>query len=68
MSGYHFYGAESAEIQDSRGLNPKDYYDILSKIWCAETCAPRLRSVYGTVEQLSDFSRQGEGCACGRGL
>ena len=43
MSGYHFYGAESAEIQDSRGLNPKDYYDILSKIWCAETCAPRLR-------------------------
>ena len=44
MSGYHFYGAESAEIQDSRGLNPKDYYDILSKIWCAETCAPRLRN------------------------
>ena len=37
MSGYHFYGAESAEIQDSRGLNPKDYYDFLSKIWCAET-------------------------------
>ena len=43
MSGYHFYGAESTDIQDSRGLNPKDYYDILSKIWCAETCAPRLR-------------------------
>ena len=44
MSGYHFYGAESTDIQDSRGLNPKDYYDILSKIWCAETCAPRLRN------------------------
>ena len=43
MSGYHFYGAESVDIQDSRGLNPNDYYDILSKIWCAETCAPRLR-------------------------
>ena len=43
MSEYHFYGAESADIQDRRGLNPKDYYDILSKIWCAETCAPRLR-------------------------
>ena len=43
MSEYHFYGAESTDIQDSRGLNPKDYYDILSKIWCAETCAPRLR-------------------------
>ena len=44
MSEYHFYGAESTDIQDSRGLNPKDYYDILSKIWCAETCAPRLRN------------------------
>ena len=44
MSEYRFYGAESANIQDSRGLSPRDYYDILSKIWCAETCAPRLRN------------------------
>ena len=43
MSGYHFYGAGSANIQDSSGLSPEDYYDILSRIWCAETCAPRLR-------------------------
>lgn len=43
MSEYHFYGAGSAAIKDSRGLNPKDYFDILSKIWCADTCVPRLR-------------------------
>ena len=40
MSEYHFYGAESAEIQDSRGLNPKDYYDVLSKdMVCRNLCA-----------------------------
>ena len=43
MSGYCFYGWRSAVIQDKRGLMPRDYYDILSDIWCAETCAPRLR-------------------------
>lgn len=43
MSGYCFYGWRSAVIQDKRGLTPRDYYDILSDIWCAETCAPRLR-------------------------
>ena len=48
MSGYHFYGVESVDIQDSRGLNPNDYYDILSKIWCAETCAPRLRDKWSS--------------------
>ena len=23
--------------------NPRELYDLLSKIWCAETCAPRMR-------------------------
>lgn len=40
---YVFYGHEAADIKDSRGLTPRDYYDLLSDIWCAETCAPRLR-------------------------
>ena len=44
MSEYHFYGWESADVKDKNGLSPADYYDILSKIWCAETCAPRLRN------------------------
>ena len=43
MSEYNFYGWESADVQDRNGLCPVDYYDILSGIWCAETCAPRLR-------------------------
>ncbi len=43
MKTYHFYGWENANIKDANGLTPRDYYDILSDIWCAETCAPRMR-------------------------
>lgn len=48
MSDYRFYGWNSTEIQDRNGLHPADYYDILSAIWCAETCAPRLRKNWST--------------------
>ncbi len=44
MAAYRFYGWESADIRDERGLTPREYYDLLSEIWCAETCAPRMRS------------------------
>ncbi len=40
---YSFYGWKTADIKDERGMTPRDYYDILSNIWCAETCAPRMR-------------------------
>ena len=40
---YRFYGWETADIRDEKGLTPRDYYDLLEKIWTAETCAPRLR-------------------------
>ncbi|MDO5326773.1 MAG: C-GCAxxG-C-C family protein [Clostridia bacterium] len=43
MKTYRFYGWESAHVRDSLGLTPCDYYDLLSEIWCAETCAPRMR-------------------------
>lgn len=43
MSGYAFYGWENAVMKDKNGLSPRDYYDILSDIWCAKTCAPRMR-------------------------
>ena len=43
MKPYRFYGWEAAPIRDSLGLTPCDYYDLLSDIWCAETCAPRMR-------------------------
>ena len=44
MAAYNFYGWETADIKDGRGLTPRDYYDLLSEIWCADTCAPRMRS------------------------
>lgn len=43
MANYRFYGWETADTRDQRGLTPRDYYDLLSEIWCADTCAPRLR-------------------------
>ena len=43
MPEYRFYGWENADIKEERGLTPRDYYDILSGIWCADTCAPRMR-------------------------
>ncbi len=43
MDRYCFYGWETANVQDSRGLTPREMYDLLSGIWCAETCAPRMR-------------------------
>lgn len=43
MKKYDFYGWETADIKDDNGLTPKDHYDILREIWCAETCPPRLR-------------------------
>ncbi len=41
---YSFYGWQNACIKDERGLTPRGYYDLLSGIWCAETCAPRMRA------------------------
>lgn len=43
MKQYAFYGWQTADIKDVRGLTPRDYYDLLSDAWCAETCAPRMR-------------------------
>ena len=43
---YHFYGWETATIKDQRGLTPRDYYTLLSSIWCADTCAPRMRDAW----------------------
>lgn len=45
---YNFYGYENADVKPINDLypsiaSPADLYGALSKIWCAETCAPRLR-------------------------
>lgn len=46
---YHFYGWKNADVKpvDSRFAsikNPRVLYEMLLKIWCADTCAPRMRA------------------------
>ena len=46
---YGFYGWQTADVPpaDERYAaikDPRDLYDRLSKIWCADTCAPRMRA------------------------
>ena len=43
MGKYRFYGWKTADIREKHGLTPRDCYDLLSEIWCADTCAPRMR-------------------------
>ena len=45
---YDFYGWENAAAVPINNIcpsihSPADLYDALSEIWCAETCAPRIR-------------------------
>lgn len=46
--GYHFWGwetADAAPVSPEYGAirDPRMLYDILSGLWCADTCAPRMR-------------------------
>ena len=47
---YNFYGWQTADRVKAinhiyKGIEtPIDLYDALSSIWCADTCAPRMRS------------------------
>ncbi len=45
---YKFYGWQNANVSPVNSdyeliSNPKVLYDVLSEIWCKETCAPRMR-------------------------
>lgn len=44
---YAFYGWETADVRpaapESVIESPRELYDLLSEIWCADTCAPRIR-------------------------
>jgi len=44
---YSFFGWQTANARPAANLtaihDPVDLYDVLSKVWCAETCAPRMR-------------------------
>lgn len=46
--GYNFWGWDQASVpartNQYKGIHtPIDLYDALSEIWCADTCAPRMR-------------------------
>ena len=48
MKNYNFYGWETADVaptnDDYKAIkDPRHLYDLLSEIWCADTCAPRMR-------------------------
>jgi hypothetical protein len=48
MNQYKFYGWETGDCKPADSNfdkieNPQHLYDILSEVWCAETCAPRMR-------------------------
>lgn len=43
MRTYRFYGWQTADVLNKNGLTPRDCYDLLSDIWSADTCAPRMR-------------------------
>jgi hypothetical protein len=45
---YNFWGWEQADVkaitEEYQGIEtPLQLYDALSKVWCAKTCAPRMR-------------------------
>lgn len=48
---YKFYGASNDKLASLKTIcdkykaiqNPFHLYDLLSNIWCAQTCAPRMR-------------------------
>ena len=44
-----FYGQEGADVRPAAPeyaavRDPRMLYDLLGKVWCAETCAPRMRA------------------------
>ena len=48
MKEYSFYGSDTPSVfpisKEFAGVkDQRDLYDLLSEIWCRETCAPRLR-------------------------
>ena len=56
MKEYKFYGWQAADCKPAASAfkkieNPRHLYDILSEIWCVETCAPRLREVHFAKEE-----------------
>ena len=48
MKEYKFYGWQTADVsavnkEYKEIKDPRHLYDLLAEIWCADTCAPRMR-------------------------
>ena len=57
MKEYKFYGCQTADVHTisneyAKVRNQRHLYDLLSNIWCADTCAPRMRSEW-TKENMT---------------
>ena len=57
MKKYKFWGWEQADVKPIIDTckdihSPADLYDALSHVWCADTCAPRLRDQW-TPENMT---------------
>lgn len=69
MKEYKFYGWKTADCKPVDSAyeaieNPHHLYDILSEIWCAETCAPRMRENWTRENQtLGQCSINGFSCS-----
>ena len=53
---YRSYGWEHADMPPAnpryaRVKTPRDLYDLLSGLWCAKTCAPRLRAQWSPEDR-----------------
>ena len=53
---YRVYGWEHADMPPAnpryaRVKTPRDLYDLLSGLWCAKTCAPRLRAQWSPEDR-----------------
>ncbi len=51
MRSYNFYGWQQATVpavsDEYKNIrDPRQLYDMLSEVWCADTCAPRMRSCW----------------------
>ena len=43
MAG-EFYGRDQVTPATGSGVTVQELYDLMRKVWCADTCAPRMRS------------------------
>lgn len=56
LKQYDFYGWKNATVHavtnQYAGIHtPQDLYDALSELWCADTCAPRMRSDWSSANK-----------------